>query len=182
MVPKIKNKKTNDWLVQIHEGIDVDLLALEHGFKNMGKIGSLKDFYLFKKLKSRDYYPHIKTSNKIKFHERQVKRKRYTRLELPINDPLYASQWHLQKTNAKNITLNTAPLWNKGIMGKGVTIGIVDDGLEYNHPDIQSNYNAESSFDFNFNKPNPYPGRHDSHGTASAGCAAAPLNSVCGVG
>ena len=30
--------------------------------------------------------------------------------------------------------------WSNGYSGKGVTIAIVDDGVEYTHPDLQANY------------------------------------------
>ena len=30
--------------------------------------------------------------------------------------------------------------WSNGYTGKGVTIAIVDDGVEYTHPDLQANY------------------------------------------
>eukprot|EP01091_Cochliopodium_minus_P014026 TRINITY_DN4679_c0_g2_i1.p1 TRINITY_DN4679_c0_g2~~TRINITY_DN4679_c0_g2_i1.p1 ORF type:complete len:600 (+),score=172.51 TRINITY_DN4679_c0_g2_i1:166-1965(+) len=176
-----KHKKTDEWVVQVHDGVDPNILAREHGYRNMGRIGSLKDYFLFKKLNVRGEFPHIGSSQKIKFQEQQVKRKRYTRANLTIKDPLYAKQWHFHQ-QPKNVTLQTMELWKQGILGEGVTIAIVDDGLETNHPDIAPNYNAQGSWDFNFNDNDPYPARHDSHGTSSAGCAAAPFNSVCGVG
>ena len=30
--------------------------------------------------------------------------------------------------------------WSEGYGGNGVTIAIVDDGVEYFHPDLQDNY------------------------------------------
>ena len=30
--------------------------------------------------------------------------------------------------------------WNKGYTGKGVVVTILDDGLEWDHPDILKNY------------------------------------------
>ena len=30
--------------------------------------------------------------------------------------------------------------WSDGYTGKGVTIAIVDDGVEYTHPDLQANF------------------------------------------
>ena len=92
----------------------------------MGKVGSLKDYYLFKKLKTKRSSPPLKTCNEIKFHERQIKRKRYKRA-LSIVDPLWPAQWHLKKGK---FSFDTLPLWEKGIMGQGITIAIVDDGLE----------------------------------------------------
>ncbi|CAG9105776.1 unnamed protein product [Plutella xylostella] len=63
----------------------------------------------------------------------------------------------------------------------------MDDGVDYMHPDLKYNYNAEASYDFSSNDPFPYPRYTDdwfnSHGTRCAGeVAAARDNGVCGVG
>jgi len=64
-----------------------------------------------------------------------------------------------------------------------VGIAVVDDGLEYTHPDISANYNAGASWDFNYNDANPFPDTSsDDHGTSAAGVACARDNSACGVG
>lgn len=36
--------------------------------------------------------------------------------------------------------LNVAPVWKKGLSGKGVVVTIVDDGVDHKHPDLQLNY------------------------------------------
>lgn len=36
--------------------------------------------------------------------------------------------------------MNVIPAWQQGITGKGVVVTILDDGLEYDHPDIEHNY------------------------------------------
>ena len=61
-------------------------------------------------------------------------------------------------------------------------MAIVDDGLEPTNNDLQSNYFAAGSYDFNYNDNDPNPVSIDSHGTSAAGCVGAPMNSVCGVG
>lgn len=38
------------------------------------------------------------------------------------------------------LDLHVIPVWQKGITGKGVVITVLDDGLEWNHTDIYSNY------------------------------------------
>jgi kexin len=63
-----------------------------------------------------------------------------------------------------------------------VTVAVVDDGLEYDHPDLQQNFCADCSYDFNRNKDLPTPGSGDDHGTSAAGVAAAGNNTACGVG
>ena len=49
------------------------------------------------------------------------------------------------------------PAWQKGITGKGVVVTILDDGLEYTHPDLKRNYEPEASHDFNGNDKDPFP-------------------------
>lgn len=36
--------------------------------------------------------------------------------------------------------MNVAPAYKKGYTGKGVTITILDDGIQRNHPDLYQNY------------------------------------------
>ena len=119
---------------------------------------------------------------KVEWMERQVPRQQYTRdsssAAVPPNptDPLFGRQWHLQMTRAKDA-------WDAGYTGKGVRVAIVDDGLQHTHPDLQKNYIASSSLDFNGGKGDPSPGPSDFHGTACAGVVGAEANNThCGTG
>lgn len=123
---EVKSKITDEWVVKLEDGIEANELAHEHGFRNMGPVGDLKGYYLFKKLRTKSIHPPLKTASTVIFHERQVKRMRYKR-NVNIKDPLYNEQWHLHNTK---YGLNTLQLWNQGIMGENITIAIVDDGLE----------------------------------------------------
>jgi len=74
-------------------------------------------------------------------------------------------------------------VWQSGITGRGVVIGVVDDGLEYTHPDLADNYRRDASYDFNNDDADPFPDTSsDDHGTSAAGVAGARDNSVCGIG
>ena len=53
--------------------------------------------------------------------------------------------------------INVIPAWEDGITGKGVVVTILDDGLEHSHPDLQSNYEPEASYDFNGVDDDPFP-------------------------
>ena len=59
------------------------------------------------------------------------------------NDPAYPDQWHLDNSGQTGGTIgedvNITNTWNN-LNGSGVTISIVDDGLDHNHPDISPNY------------------------------------------
>jgi len=107
------------------------------------------------------------------------------------SDPLYPYQWYLKNTGQSNgkprLDLNVEKAWAMGITGKNITTAIMDDGVDYMHPDLKNNFNAEASYDFSSNDPYPYPRYTDdwfnSHGTRCAGeIAAARDNGICGVG
>jgi len=106
-------------------------------------------------------------------------------------DPLFPYQWYLKNTGQNNgkprLDLNVEAAWAQGVTGKNVTTAIMDDGVDYMHPDLINNFNARASYDFSSNDPFPYPRYTDdwfnSHGTRCAGeVAAARDNDVCGVG
>jgi outer membrane autotransporter protein len=74
------------------------------------------------------------------------------------------------------VDTNIVDAWKMGYTGKGVVIGIVDDGVEGTHEDIAPNYNAALSRKFLGGKIYENQGpvnQKDNHGTAVAGVAAA---------
>ncbi len=92
------------------------------------------------------------------------------------NDPLFTNQWHLLNTGQNGGTpgadINVTNVW-RAFRGAGVTIGIVDDGLQGTHPDLTNNVNFALGYDYNFNDNDPSPNvLFDFHGTAVAGVAA----------
>lgn len=112
----------------------------------------------------------------------------------PGGDPLAALAWHLNNTGPEQlvsaidnsdavagIDANVASVHQdgRGITGKGVTIAIVDSGLETGHEDLRANVLAGKSFNFLTRQTDPSPptSRTDpergDHGTGVAGVAAA---------
>jgi subtilisin family serine protease len=69
-------------------------------------------------------------------------------LDLPdsinFNDEMYSQQWYLINEGQFKIPrfhdLNVRQAWLNGYTGKNVTIVIVDDGLDYEHPDFEGKY------------------------------------------
>lgn len=103
--------------------------------------------------------------------------------KLGIEDPLFVKQWHLVNTLQPGNDVNVKNLWFDGIRGKGVTVAVIDDGLDYESEDLAANFNKKGSWDFNDNNPLPKPRLFDDyHGTRCAGEIAAVKNDVCGVG
>lgn len=105
------------------------------------------------------------------------------------NDTLISLQWHLRNTGQSGGVLwmdaNVTPVWDS-FRGAGVTIGVLDDGIQYGHPDLSPNYNAALGYDFNGHDSDPAAvvANDDVHGTCCAGLAVARGNNnagVCGV-
>ena len=106
------------------------------------------------------------------------------------NDTLINQQWHLKFNNQSGAVagtdLNIESVWayptvGAGRRGRGVRIGIVDDGLQTSHPDLITNVDTTNDKDWNGNDNDPNPGTGDDHGTACAGDAAARGNNGIGV-
>ncbi len=103
------------------------------------------------------------------------------------DDPLFPAQWHLHNTAAGGVDLNVEPVWGtfggSGRRGAGVRVGVVDDGLDYAHPDFTGRIDQTS--DANWNAGDASNGAaqatYDSHGTAVAGIIAANANNATGV-
>lgn len=97
-----------------------------------------------------------------------------------INDPLYGCQWHLdnddQFRNSAGQDLRVEEVWPT-YTGDGITVAVVDDGLDFNHEDLSANVDTSRNHNYDSNKTsiNDYYGWH---GTAVAGIIAAKGNSV----
>ncbi|GAB4546863.1 MAG: hypothetical protein Tsb0013_06100 [Phycisphaerales bacterium] len=104
-----------------------------------------------------------------------------------FTDPFFADQFHLVNTGqfggTAGVDLNVAPAWASGWTGAGVTIQIVDDGIQHEHPDLSEFYDPSASWDRAGNDPNPTAeGTQDFHGTPCAGLALGNDDSEAGVG
>lgn len=179
--------ETDHWAVEIAPGSDVHEIASRHGHEVVSKVHTLPGVFIFKKKTETVHgvtHPHHNESVEITWSENQIAKQQAKRVDwVSPRDPFYESQWHIHPTPSINVHANVEGAWKQGVSGEGVTIAVVDDGLEYTHPDLQANYKAASSFDFNYNDENPFPdSTADGHGTSAAGVAAARDNAACGVG
>ncbi len=100
------------------------------------------------------------------------------------NDAKFGDQWHLQNTGqtggnaGEDANITTA--WDD-YRGNGVVIGIVDDGVDWNHADLDNYYEDTLDYDYCNNDGDPTPSYYDGHGTSAAGVAAAAGNNTIGV-
>lgn len=62
-----------------------------------------------------------------------------------------------QTIGPRGFDINVGPVWRKNITGRGVVVTILDDGIEYTHPDLRNNYEAKASWDFNSHDSDPMP-------------------------
>jgi len=84
------------------------------------------------------------------------------------NDALYTKQWH-------HSNINTVEAWN-ATKGAGITVAVIDSGIDYNHPDLKDNIVGWES------AVKGSDGRDDNgHGTHCAGIIAATANNKIGI-
>ena len=95
-------------------------------------------------------------------------------------DPLFSSQWHLSQTSGFDAGVITP--WNDGILGEGVTVAVIDDGMETGHEDLCGNISTVKSYNYLKNSLDPGHYYSDSgHGTSVAGVIAAQSNNNVGL-
>jgi len=100
------------------------------------------------------------------------------------NDPLYPQQFYFKNTGqargTPGVDINIESLW-PAASGSGVTVAVVDDGLELTHPDL--NIATDPSLHANVlgGGNDPTPGAADNHGTVCAGFIAARANNGIGI-
>ena len=104
-------------------------------------------------------------------------------LALP-NDPYLNYQWHLINVGQEvgnpdyqeiygvaGEDINVAPVWNQGITGAGVKVGVLEGGIELNHPDLAANISKTLKYGSNV---------VSDHATAVAGIIGAVGNNGIG--
>jgi subtilisin-like proprotein convertase family protein/subtilisin family serine protease len=101
------------------------------------------------------------------------------------NDVYWPEQWYLENlgTNAVRLgpDMNARAAWPRST-GEGVTIAIVDDGVDLAHPDLT--HQQRSDLHWNFAKEIPdgnHPDSLSTHGTPVAGLAVAEANNNIGI-
>ena len=177
---------TTQWVVGLAVNESPEELSSSLGAINQGATGFIPNTYIFEFSENSNglqIQDRLSSSSNIDFFfpliEQQLQK------QFIPNDPLFEEQWHLVNTAQTGGTIgadtNIELAWDS-VRGTGVVIGIVDDALQYTHPDLNSRYRSDLSYDFYDDDPDPSPvSNQDSHGTAVAGVAAASGNNNIGV-
>ena len=101
-------------------------------------------------------------------------------------DSRFLDQWYLNNTSQLDgqpaLDINVIDVWDN-YTGKGVKIGIFDDGFDYKHPDLAANYNLIGDRDYVTGDYEALPkSADDIHGTPVAGIIGAAANETGTVG
>ena len=102
------------------------------------------------------------------------------------NDPLYPTQWPLENRDRETGAilgpeLNIREAWAEST-GKGVVIGVADDGVELAHTEFVGQAADDLHFNFTIGKANGNPvASNQGHGTIVAGLALARANNNRGI-
>ncbi|KAM8769614.1 proprotein convertase subtilisin/kexin type 7 isoform 1-T2 [Acanthopagrus schlegelii] len=193
--PVPHNEEEDSEQGSVHLDAIANMVAEQAGLQNQGQIGQLQGHYLMCSVQlgpesvwTKGIHPGdvLASHPHVLWHSQERVLSRSKR-SLVFNDPRYPKQWHLHNHLNKGMDINVTGVWEHNITGRGVTVVVVDDGVEHTHKDIQPNYSPEGSYDLNSNDPDPMPHpdiRSDNHhGTRCAGeIAAVPNNSICAVG
>jgi hypothetical protein len=147
--------------------VEFDKALSPHGGKAVGRIGNLNVYVVTLPTNASEQavahalaqHPHIKSAEV----------DRFVPPGLIPNDTYYGSAWHLQMVNAP-------AAWDYST-GSGITVAILDSGVDGTHPDLQGQLVPGWNFyDNNSNTADVY-----GHGTMVAGVVGATANNAIGV-
>src|SRR3954469_19574273 len=152
---------TKDVLVQLEPGVDGRTLASSVGARVTRAFDFLPNHFLFTASETGGSLALAESlQGKPGVISAEPQLAGLKKKKLVPNDTYFAQQWHLrnigQNGGTPGIDVNVTNVWNT-YRGTNIVIGIVDDGLQYTHPDLSPNYIAALSYDFDFNDTDPAP-------------------------
>ncbi|MFA5032384.1 MAG: S8/S53 family peptidase [bacterium] len=91
------------------------------------------------------------------------------------NDAYWSSQWD-------KLNLSAPAAWDSGWGSDSISIGIIDQGTQYTHPDLSTRYVSVKGYDYRDGDADPINATSsEAHGTHCSGIAAATINNNAGV-
>jgi subtilisin family serine protease len=101
------------------------------------------------------------------------------------NDPLFVQQWALRNTGqgggVAGQDIHVVNAWDISRGSANITIAIIDEGVDYAHPDLNLPGKLVTGYDAVRRINDPSPANNDAHGTACAGIATAAGSNGTGV-
>ena len=185
---------TNVWVVLTTEEANRTTLFADAGAKYAGALKSLEGFHRFDFTDSELSHPEIdrylENHTSVLWFEQQFEDSVAEPESIPgnpLDDPNINDAWHIAnrgKSDGKNgEDLNLIPSWNTGFDGTGILVAVIDEGTEYNHPDLIGNVRADLAIDFvDRGSTNNNLKSDESHGTAVSGIIGASDNTIGSVG
>jgi subtilisin family serine protease/subtilisin-like proprotein convertase family protein len=98
------------------------------------------------------------------------------------SDSLYRKQWHLNNRGdltglVEGADVKAEAAWEYTTGTRDITVCVMDDGFDLDHPDLKGTNKIVAPMDFGGNDTDPRPGGNtDKHGTSCAGVAIAEQN------
>lgn len=185
--PATRRVLTGEIVVKLRPGEDAAAVAAAHGLRYARALDFAPGYVLFEAPEvggALEVLDRLRASGRVTTAEPQLARQQQKRL-IP-SDTYFAQQWHLKNTGQGGSLAGTdvavTDVWDT-YRGRGVRIGIVDDGLQLTHPDLLPNIDTINDRDWNDATPDdPSPNVNiDFHGTACAGVAAARGDNALGI-
>jgi len=185
---------TQEWVIKLSSPEYTQEFANLVNAKLLGVTGYIPNTYVFEfpdNLSPQEIQNQLRSLENVQFAYPLVASQKESRFT--PNDPLFSQQWHLknygQTGGSTGQDANVNGAWELGLTGKNIVIGIVDNGLQHEHPDLKPNYRPDLSRDFNEKTGgfgtydhDPAPTTSEEyHGTAVAGIAAAKGNNGIGI-
>jgi subtilisin family serine protease len=90
--------------------------------------------------------------------------------ELAVPDAASMVPWGVQRVGAPKV-------WDRGVTGAGIKVGVIDTGIDYTHPALAGNYKGG----YNAVEPGKDPKDDHGHGTHVSGTIAADGDNIVGV-
>jgi serine protease len=122
-----------------------------------------------------NFVDRLEAADAVKYAEENVE----LQAQVAPNDPRFGDQYADQQVNAPEA-------WDTTFGDSGVTVAVVDQGIKYDHPDLDGNMDgsvSNSGYDFVDDDGDPYPDSmaDEYHGTHVGGIAAAEIDNGEGV-
>ncbi|TAE20865.1 MAG: hypothetical protein EAZ93_22280 [Oscillatoriales cyanobacterium] len=150
--------ETKEWVVWLTPGQSSQELAARIGAIDRGDTGHIPNTFIWE-------FPQGRNPKEVEAQLATIGGVEYAYPQVPVKlnllyepkETLYKDQWNLKNANLPAAWDVINPATSQTVRGRGTTIAIVDDGLEYKHPDLASRYNPNLSWDFTDKDSDPSP-------------------------